>query len=89
MEEINDLMQLLKHYLQQELDTLHENQVRLRFIGDLSQLDADIRSQIDDAMAMTARNTAFNLTVALSYGARQEIVRAARKLANDAACRQD
>ncbi len=80
-DEIGDLMQLLKHYLTQELQTLHENNVRLRFIGDLSQLDKDIRVSIDDAVEMTSRNSAFNLTVALSYGARQEIVRAVRRLA--------
>lgn len=82
-DEISDLMQLLRHYLQQELDTLHENKVRLRFIGDFTQLDSDIRASIKDAEEMTARNTAFNLTVALSYGSRQEILRAVRKLAGD------
>jgi len=80
-DEVSDLMQLLRLYLQQELDTLHENNVRLRFIGDFSQLDSDIRNQIHDAMEMTARNNAFNLTVALSYGSRQEIVRAIRTIA--------
>ncbi|MDE3015966.1 MAG: isoprenyl transferase [Pseudomonadota bacterium] len=79
--EISDLMQLLRHYLQQELETLHENKVRLRFIGDLSPLVKDIRASIDDAVEVTAKNSAFNLTVALSYGARQEILRAARRLA--------
>lgn len=80
-DEISDLMQLLKHYLQQELDTLHENGVRLRFIGDLSQLSPEIRGLVDEAVEMTSRNKDFNLTVALSYGARQEIIRAAKKLA--------
>jgi len=79
-DEISDLMQLLNHYLEKELDTLHENNVRLRFIGDLGQLDKDIRASIGEAMEKTARNTAFNLTVALSYGSRQEIVRAVRRI---------
>jgi undecaprenyl diphosphate synthase len=77
-------MQLLQHYLQHELDTLHKNEVCLRFIGDLSQLDGNIRAMIDDAMAKTKRNSAFNLTVALSYGGRQEIVRAVKKLMSSA-----
>lgn len=81
-EEIQDLMQLLRHYLQNELDALHESKVRLRFIGDLSQLDEEIRGIIDNATQKTAGNTEFNLTVALSYGGRQEIVRAAQKLAS-------
>ena len=80
-EEISDLMQLLQHYLHRELESLHENKVRLRFIGDLTPLAADIRRQIDDAEALTERNLAFNLTIALSYGSRQELARAMRKLA--------
>ncbi len=83
--EISDLMQLLRHYLAQELDTMHENQVRLRFIGDLSLLSPEVRASITEAVEMTKRNTAFNLTVALSYGARQEIVRAVRTMALDIA----
>jgi undecaprenyl diphosphate synthase len=81
--EVGDLMQLLQHYLRQEMQTLHENNVRLRFIGDLGQLSEDIRRQIDEAVTLTSRNTGFNLTVALSYGGRQEIVRAVKKLASD------
>lgn len=80
-EEINDLMQLLRHYLEKELATLHENNIRLRFIGDMTQLQPDIRKQMDDALTLTARNTSFNLTIALSYGSRQEITRAMRTLA--------
>ncbi|NBX02798.1 MAG: di-trans,poly-cis-decaprenylcistransferase [Alphaproteobacteria bacterium] len=75
-DEINDLMLLLKHYLERELDTLHESGVRMRFIGDMAQLAPDVRAQIDDAVKMTARNTKFNLTVALSYGARQDFDKA-------------
>ncbi len=80
-DEIKDLMQLLRHYLKHELPELHKNNIRLRFIGDFSKLDTDIRGSMNEAMALTAGNTAFNFTVALSYGARQEIVRAARTLA--------
>jgi len=80
-DEISDLMQLLRHYLQHELDTMHENKVRMRFIGDLTQLDREVLSSIEEAVELTSRNKDFNLTVALSYGSRQEIVRAVRKLA--------
>ena len=79
-DEINDLMQLLKLYLHQELDSMHENNVRMRFIGDMSKLDTDIRANIKDATEMTQHNHKFNLTVALSYGSRQEIVRAVQKI---------
>lgn len=78
--EISDLMQLLQHYLHNELQTLHENNIRMRFIGDLSQLAPDVRTQVEDAIEMTKRNDGFHFTIALSYGARQELVRATQKL---------
>lgn len=84
-DEISDLMQLLQHYLHQELETLHENNIRLRFIGDLSQLDSDIREQLEHAKKLTECNTDFYLTIALSYGSRQEIVHTAQKLAKQVA----
>lgn len=83
-EEISDLMQLLTHYLQHEIDTLHNNEVCLRFIGDLSQLEPKVREMVEAATEKTKRNTAFNLTVALSYGSREEMVRAVRKLVAEA-----
>ncbi len=81
-QEINDLMQLLQHYLRNEMQTMHDNNVRLRFIGDLSHLDEHIRGQVEDAAEQTRNNNLFNLTIALSYGGRQEIARAAQKLAD-------
>ncbi len=84
-DEINDLMQLLQHYLHHELENLHEKKIRLRFIGDLSRLDADIRGQIQDALKLTEKNNDFHLTIALSYGSRQEITFAARKIARQVA----
>lgn len=78
--EINDLMQLLQHYLKNELGSLNENNVCLRFIGDLSLLDGQTQRLVEDAIEKTSHNTEFNLTVALSYGGRQEIVRAVKKL---------
>ncbi|MFO0389772.1 MAG: isoprenyl transferase [Alphaproteobacteria bacterium] len=81
--EINDLMQLLQHYLRHEMQTLHENNVRLRFIGDLSHLDEHIREQVEDAADQTKHNSQFNLTIALSYGGRQELTRAMQKLGKD------
>jgi undecaprenyl diphosphate synthase len=81
--EINDLMQLLKHYLEKELPELKKNNIRLRFIGDFSRLDADMQLRIQSAMQETASNASFALTVALSYGSRQELVRATQKLIGD------
>ncbi|MEQ1788903.1 MAG: isoprenyl transferase [Rickettsiales bacterium] len=84
-EEISDLMQLLQHYLHQELETLNENNICLRFIGDLSRLEPDIREQLEHAKELTKRNKDFHLTIALSYGSRQEIVHTAQKLAKQVA----
>ncbi len=80
-EEISDLMQLLQHYLHQELETLHEKGVRLRFIGNLKQLDNAIYGQLQNAVELTSRNNNFHLTIALSYGSRQEIALTAQRLA--------
>lgn len=87
--EISDLMQLLQHYLQQELQTLHENNVRLHFIGDTELLSPEIQTQLADAQALTSRNNAFHFTIALSYGARQEITRAVRKLIAEGVLAED
>ena len=80
-EEISDLMQLLRHYLEKELPELHANNIRLRFIGDLSTLADDVRAKVHEALELTRGNTAFHFTIALSYGSRQELVRAVRSLA--------
>jgi undecaprenyl diphosphate synthase len=83
--EVEYLMRLLRFYLRSELSDLHARQVRLRFIGQRERLPADIADLLTDAECRTSGNTGLNLTVALSYGARQEIAAAARLLACDVA----
>jgi undecaprenyl diphosphate synthase len=78
--EVMDLTGLLRQYLKNELAELKANGVRLRVIGDRARFDPDIQQDLATAEAETATNTRLNLTVALSYGARDEIVGAARKL---------
>ena len=82
--EIFDLMGLLRLYLREEIDELNENGIRIRFIGERDRLPDDISALIVDVEEKTSENTALNLTVALSYGARQEITSAARALARQA-----
>ncbi len=82
--EVSDLMALLRHYLAKEIRTLHGRGAKLRIIGDRSRLAEDIRRQIEKAEELTAGNSGLGLNVALSYGGRQEIVRAVRKLVGDA-----
>ena len=80
-EEVEELMFLLRVYLRSEIADLHKNGVRLRVIGDRSRLAADIVNLIDHAQSLTAGNSTLNLTVALSYGGRQDVVQAARRVA--------
>jgi undecaprenyl diphosphate synthase len=83
--EIDDLMGLLRHYLEREIAALHENGIRLRVIGDRQRFAADIRDMIEKAERMTRENRGINVTVALSYGGRAEIVAAVRAIAAAAA----
>ena len=78
--EVSDLMELLRTFLDKEVAALHKNGIKLRVIGDTSKLANDIRSQITTAEELTKDNKEFNLIVALSYGARQEIIHAAQEL---------
>ncbi|HMB77241.1 MAG TPA: isoprenyl transferase [Kiloniellaceae bacterium] len=82
--EIEDLMGLLRRYLQSEIAELHQNGVRLRIVGDRQRLPKDIVTLITDAEALTHDGPRLNLTICLSYGGRQEIVAAARRLAEAA-----
>lgn len=86
--EVQGLMGLLRHYLQHEIQTLHKNGVKLRFAGDRSEtggLSADIRRKMAEAEELTAENTGLTVTICLNYGGRDELVRAARQLAEQAA----
>jgi len=83
--EIADLMHLLRLYLRSEIAELHRSGTRLRVIGDRARLDPDIVQLVEHAEEVTRENARFGLTVALSYGGRQEIVEAARRLARAAA----
>lgn len=83
--EVQDLMGLLRLYLRSEIAELNRNGVRFRVVGDRSRLAADTNLLIDEAEATTASNTGLTLTLALSYGGRQDIVQAARRLAVEAA----
>ncbi len=82
--EITDLMGLLRLYLRKEIDELNQEGVRIRFIGDRARLADDIVSLIEMAEHRTKDNGRLNLVVAISYGGRQEITDAARRLVRDA-----
>lgn len=82
--EVTALMGLLRIYLRQEIDALDEQGVRVTFIGEREKLEPDIVQLIENAESATRENSKLRLIVALSYGARQEITAAARKIARAA-----
>ena len=79
--EIDDLMGLMKRFIRRDLAELHQNNVRVRVIGEREGVDAELLGLIDEAVTLTSGNTALDLVIAFNYGSRAEIARAARKLA--------
>ena len=82
--EVLDLTGLLRHFLKSEIAELKAEGVRLRFIGDRARFERDIQFDLGAAERDTAANTGLNLVIALSYGARAEIVAAAQAAARAA-----
>jgi len=83
--EVRSLMALLKRYLKKETSRMMTNNIRFNVIGDRGELPDDVNGAVDETISKTARNSGMVLTLALSYGARHEIVSAAASLAADLA----
>jgi undecaprenyl diphosphate synthase len=83
--EVTALMALLKKYIKAETARMMQNNIRFNVIGNRDDLPGDVNRVVDEALLRTSANTGMVLTLALSYGARQEIVRAARLMAVDIA----
>ncbi len=83
--EVDGLMNLLRYYLKKETNELHKNEARLKVIGDRSRLPQDIVELIEQAEDVTKDNKGLTVVIALSYGGRQDIIFAAKKLAEDVA----
>lgn len=81
-DEVNELMRLLRMYLRSETAELHRNNVRMRMIGDRTPFSKDIMELIENAEKLTAGNDGLNLNIALNYGGRDEIIKAAADAAN-------
>jgi undecaprenyl diphosphate synthase len=79
--EVTYLMGLLRRFIRRDLAELHQNNVKLRVIGSKDRVPDDLLKMFRDAVALTAGNTGLELLIAFNYGARDEIVRAARQLA--------
>jgi undecaprenyl diphosphate synthase len=84
-QEIDDLMLLIKRFVREDLAELNRAGVRVRVIGDRTGLDPEIFKLIEEAEELTRGNDKLTLLVAFNYGGRQEIARAAKKIAEDAA----
>ncbi|MBP1722391.1 MAG: isoprenyl transferase [Deltaproteobacteria bacterium] len=78
--EVDALMILLKHYLSSELQEMLDRQIRLLAVGELSRLPKEVQTTLSDAMKKTAHGTGMTLTLALSYGGRDDILQAIRRL---------
>ena len=79
--EVGTLMQLFLDSLDKEVEDLHRNGVRMRFIGDRQALSVRLQSRMAAAEEFTAGNTVLNMQVAVSYGGRWDILQAVRRLA--------
>ncbi|GHH51717.1 MULTISPECIES: polyprenyl diphosphate synthase [Gammaproteobacteria] len=84
-EEVDALMKLFLHALEREVEELHRRDVQVRFIGDRSRFAPNIRERMQQAEDSTAGNRSLVLSVAASYGGRQDIAQAARALAEEVA----
>jgi undecaprenyl diphosphate synthase len=82
-EEVEGLMELLVNTLQKEINTLHENQVRLLTIGNISHLPKVCQKNLMEAKEATRNNSGLTLLLALSYSGRSEIVTAVRRIAEE------
>jgi len=78
--EVSTLMQLLKEYLNKELDNIHKNNIRFRTIGRTDALDPSVQAELEKAIACTSGNTGMIFNVALNYGGRVEIVDAVNRI---------
>ena len=80
-DEVNFLMTLFESVLQRELQALEDEQVRIRFLGDLDALPVKLQALIDEATQRTSSNTGIHFNVCTNYGGRRELVRASQRLA--------
>lgn len=83
IDEVRELMKLLKFYLRSEIAALHKNNIRLKIIGDRTRLSDDIVKLIENGETLTQGNKGLQLIIALSYGGQADITQAAKSVAHD------
>lgn len=80
--EVNLLMELFSHALDNQVKRLHKNNIRLNIIGDISRFSASLQQQIVDATTLTADNNGLILNIAANYGGRWDITQSVRQIAD-------
>ena len=83
--EVSLLMDIMRHVMADDIEELHQHEVRVRVIGDKSRFAPDIRDKMIECETMTQDNRKLNLSVALNYGGRWDIVEAAKRFASQVA----
>ncbi|MBQ9458772.1 MAG: isoprenyl transferase, partial [Oscillospiraceae bacterium] len=81
--EVDAIMGLLDGYLRESIETMARDRIRLRFLGDVSVLSPKLRALIDQTDELTRHISGFQANICLNYGGRDEIVRAARRFAEE------
>ena len=82
-DEVDTIMGLLEQYLQEAIDTMEKDQIRLRILGDATALSPKLQRMIEQANTVSSRNTGFQANICLNYGGRAEILQAARLCAEN------
>ena len=82
-EEVSGIFRLLVRYVDSELRELHENNVRVKILGDYSVIPRAAVERLEKTLAMTCENTGLRFNIALNYGSRAEIVRAVNRIRED------
>ena len=80
--EVDTLMKLLISSLKKEMKTLQENNIKLNAIGNLTNLPIKVQKELQEVIQKTASNTRMTLTLALSYGAREELIQVVKKISD-------
>lgn len=85
-DEVSALMDLVVEFIEKEFEELNANNVRLKSIGDISKLPEKSRNSIVNAIEKTKNNTGLTLNIALNYGGRDELIKAAKEIASLVSC---
>ncbi len=80
-EEVNGLMEILVKFMKSEIDEIHENHIKINILGDIDALPDYAKKVVEEALEITKDNREMNFNIALNYGGRDELVRAAREIA--------